>query len=60
MCLVEQNKNARPLTSVSDDPDDLAVTPNHFSLSRASLATPFLSDIQRYIGLQRVTRVPQA
>ena len=31
MCLLEQTLNARPLTSVSDDPDDLeALTPNHF------------------------------
>ena len=33
MCLVEQTLNARPLTSVSDDPDDLeASTPNRFLL----------------------------
>ena len=31
MCLVELTLNARPLTSVGDDPDDLeALTPNHF------------------------------
>ena len=31
MCLVEQTLNARPLTAVSDDPEDLtALTPNHF------------------------------
>ena len=41
MCLVEQTLNARPLTSVSDDPDDLeALTPNHFLLGRANLALP--------------------
>ena len=33
MCLVEQTLNARPLTAVSDDPEDLtALTPNHFLL----------------------------
>ena len=33
MCLVEQILNARALTSVSDDPEDLtALTPNHFLL----------------------------
>ena len=31
MCLVEHTLSARPLTSVSDDPDDLeALTPNQF------------------------------
>ena len=31
VCLVEQTLNARPLTAVSDDPDDLTgLTPNHF------------------------------
>ena len=33
MCLVEQTLNARPLTAISDDPEDLtALTPNHFLL----------------------------
>ena len=61
MCLVEQTLNARPLTSVSDDPDDLeALTPNHFLMGRANLAAPFLPDAQRYTDLRRVFRVSQA
>ena len=61
MCLVDQTLNARPLTSVSDDPDDLdALTPDHFFLGRANLATPFLPDSQRYTDLRRVFRVLQA
>ena len=49
MCLVEQTLNARPLTSVSDNTDDLeALTPNHyFLLGRANLATTLLTEAQR-------------
>ena len=60
MCLVERTLNARPLTSVSDDPDDFEdLTLNHL-LGRAILATPFLPDSQRYTDLGRVFRVSQA
>ena len=60
MCLVQQTLNARPLISVSDDPDDLeAFSPNHFLLARANLATPFLPDAHCYTDLRRVFRVSQ-
>ena len=60
LCL-EQTLNARPLTSVGDDPDDLeALTPNDFLLGRANLATAFLRDAQRYTDLRRVFTVSQA
>jgi hypothetical protein len=42
MSLVEQTLNARPLTAVSSDPEDLeALTTNHFLLGRPSVALPF-------------------
>ena len=57
MCLVKQTLNARPLTSVSDNPDDLEA----LTLGRAKAATPFLTaGSQRYINLRRVCRVLQA
>ena len=61
MCLVEQILNSRPLTSVSDDPEVLeALGPNFFLLGRASPATPFIPNAQRYTDLQRVFRVSHA
>ena len=43
MCLVEQTLNARPLTAVSDDPEDLtALTPNQFLLGREKASAPFM------------------
>ena len=49
------------LTSVSDDPEDLEdLIPNDFLLGRASPATPFIPDAQRYTDLRRVFRVSKA
>ena len=52
MCLVEQTLNARPLTAVSDDPEDLtALTPNHFLLGRENASAPFMPSSERYHDL---------
>ena len=41
MCLVEQILNARPLTAISSNPQDLeALTPNHFLLNRSTVFLP--------------------
>ena len=61
MCLVEQILNSRPLSIVSDDPEDMeALTPNDFLLERASPATLFIPDAQRYTDQRRVFRVSKA
>ena len=54
MCLVEVSLNARPLTSVSDDPDSLeALTPNHFFLGQHSLTFPSLRSSENYSHSKR-------
>ena len=48
MCLVGQTLNAKPLTAVSDDPEDLtAHTPNHFLLGRENASAPFMTSSER-------------
>ena len=61
MCLVEQTLNARPLTAVSDDPEDLtALTPNHFLLGRENASAPFMSSSERYHDLRKSFKTAQA
>ena len=60
MCLVEQTLNARPLTCVSNDPDDLeALTPNHFLLGDPNVAVPFLPNAERYSDLRKMFKTSQ-
>ena len=52
MCLVEQTLNARPLTAVSDDPDDLtALAPNHILLGQENASAPSMPSSERYHDL---------
>ena len=61
MCFVEQTLNARPLTAVSDDSEDLtALTPNHFLLDRESASAPFMPCSERYYDLRKSFKTAQA
>ena len=60
-CLVEQTLNARPLTAVSDDPEDLtALTPNHFLLGRENASAPFMPSSECYNDLRKSFKTAQA
>ncbi len=61
MCLVEQILNARPLTPLSDDPEDLeALTPNQFLLGRSSQAISFMPYSEHCGDMRKVFRASQA
>ena len=55
MCLAEQTLKARPLTLVSDDPEDLeALTSNHFLLGRPVVAEPLMPEAARYLDCRKM------
>ena len=61
MCLVKQTLNARPLTAISDDPEDLtAHTPNHFLLGQENASAPFMPFTNRYQDLKKPFKQAQA
>ena len=61
MCRVEQTLNARPLTAVSDDPEDLtALTTNHFLLGRENASAPFMLSSEHYHDLRKSFKTAQA
>ena len=50
MCIVEQTLNARPLTPVSSDVNDLeALTPNHFLLGNRNVCLPYLPCAEEFV-----------
>ena len=61
MCIVEQTFNARPLTPVSSDVNDLeALTPNHFLLGNRNACLPYLPCAEEFNDYLFRQRQPQA
>ena len=61
MCIVEQTMNARPLTSVSSDANDLeAFTPNHFLLGNKNICLPYLPCAEEFVDPRKLFRQTQA
>ena len=59
--LWKKTLNARPLTAVSDDPEDLtALTPNEFLLGRENASAPFMPFSERYNDLKKSFKTAQA
>ena len=61
MCIVEQTLNARPLTPVSSDVNDLeALTPNHFLLGNRNVCLPYLPSAEEFVDHRKLFRQTQA
>ena len=61
MCIVEQTLNARPLTPVSSDVNDLeALTPNHFLLGHRIVCLPYLPCAEEFVDHRKLFRQTQA
>ena len=61
MRLVEQTLNARPLTGVSDDPEDLTkLTPNHFLQGQFNASASLMLSSEHYYHLRQSFKMAQA
>ena len=61
MCIVEQTLNARPLTPVSSDVNDIeALTPNHFLLGNKNVCLPYLPCAEEFVDHRKLFRQTQA
>ena len=61
MCIVEQNLNARPLTPVSSDVNDLeALNPNHFFLGNKNVCLPCVPCADEFVDHRKLFRQTQA
>ena len=60
MCIVEQTLNARPLTPVSSDVNNLeAMTPNHFLIGNKSICLPYLFCAENFADHRKLFRQTQ-
>ena len=56
-CLVEQSLNARPLTALSSDPNEIeALTPNHFLIGQRSVSFPSIATDEHFGHRKRYLR----
>ena len=61
MCVVEQTLNARPVTPVGSDVNDLeALTPNHFLLGNRNVCLPHLPCAEEFVDHQKLFRQTRA
>ena len=61
ICLVEQTLNARPLTPVSSEVNDLeSITPNHFLLGNKNVCLPYLPCAEEFVNYRKLFRQTQA
>ena len=61
MCIVEQILNARPLTPVSSDVNDLeALVPNHFLLGNSNVCLPYQLCAEEFVDHRKLFRQTQA
>ena len=61
MCLVEKTLNARPLTSVSSDVNDLeSITPNHLLIGNKNVCLPYLPCAEEFVIHRKLFRQTQA
>ena len=61
MCIVEQKLNARPLTPVGSDVNDLeALTPNYFLLGNTNICLSYLSCVEEFADHRNLFRQTQA
>ena len=61
MCIVEQTLNARPLTPVNSDVNDLeALTRNHFLLGDRNVCLPYLPRSDEIVDHRKFFRQTQA
>ena len=61
MCFVEQKLNARPLTPVNSDGNDLqALSPNHLVHGNTNVCLPYLPCAEKFVDHQKLFRQTQA